>query len=58
MWRDGSTAQAEFAAKKHNKKQTENDGGIFNFFVLVTQFARGSWRWFTSNPEILPGHER
>jgi len=40
MWRDGSTAQAELTAKKHNKKQTGNNRQTFNFFVLVAKFAR------------------
>jgi hypothetical protein len=57
MWRLGSTAQTELAAKKNNRKQIGNDRKIFNAFAFEAKFSLTSSTDFTSDPEILSAEE-
>jgi hypothetical protein len=53
MWRDESTAQTRFTAKKNNKKQRKAQPGMFALSVLGAEPARYFSSGVTANPELL-----
>jgi hypothetical protein len=53
MWRDGSTAQTRFTAKKNNKRQRKAHRGMFALSALEAEPARYFSSGVTANPELL-----
>jgi hypothetical protein len=61
MWRDGSTAQTRFTAKKNKKRQRKAHPGMFALSAVGAEAAQRFSSGVTANPEIfLPKkiHER
>src|SRR6267154_3426936 len=53
MWRDGSTAQTQFTAKRNNKRQRNSHRGMFGLSAFGAEPARRFSSGLMANPELL-----
>jgi hypothetical protein len=53
MWRDGSTAQTQFTAKRNNKRQRKFHPGMFALSAFGAEPARRFSSGLMANAELL-----